>query len=135
MSNAGTPLQDVEFEEASTVDLVRDAVDEAKELVRIELEMLKSELGRQIEQAKKAAVAVGVAVGASIVVINMLAVAVVLAVGATALAALALAGAFLVVGGAAAIAGYALMPKKPLEQTRHRIESDSHRLGLRERVA
>lgn len=127
MSNVQTP-EELALEEASTVDLVREAIDETKELVRIEIEMLKSEVGKQIDQAKRAAVAIAVALAAAVLVLCMLAVALVLAIGATVVTALVVAGAFLVIGGAAAFAGYALLPKKPLQQTRQRIESDSRRL-------
>ena len=112
------------LEEASTADLVREALDEAKELVRIEIEIAKSEVEKEIAQAKKAAIGFGVALAASVLVLCLLAVALVLALGGTALAALAVAGGILVVGGAAGFAGYTLLPKRPLERTRHRLRSD-----------
>ena len=54
----------------------------------------------------------------------LLAMALVLALGGTPLAALGVAGGLLVVGGIAAFAGYSVLPKKPLEMTRHRLKSD-----------
>lgn len=124
MSNVQPPPERLALEEASTADLVREALDEAKELVRIEIEIAKNEVEKEIQQAKKAAIGFGVALAAGVLVLCLLAVALVLALGGTALAALAVAGALLVIGGIAAFAGYSVLPKKPLETTRHRLKSD-----------
>ena len=124
MSNVQPPPERLALEEASTADLVREAIDEAKELVRIEIEIAKNEVEKEIAQAKKAAVGFGVALAAGVLVLCLLAVALVLALGGTPLAALGVAGGLLVIGGAAAFAGYSLLPKKPLEVTRHRLKSD-----------
>ena len=124
MSNVQPPPERLALEEASTADLVREALDEAKELVRIEIEIAKNEVEKEIAQAKKAAVGFGVALAAGVLVLCLLAVALVLALGGTPLAALGVAGGLLVIGGAAAFAGYSLLPKKPLEVTRHRLKSD-----------
>ena len=75
-------------------------------------------------QAKKAAIGFGVALAAGVLVLCLLAVALVIALGGTALAALGVAGGLLVIGGAAGFAGYSLLPKKPLQTTRHRLKSD-----------
>ena len=124
MSNVHPPPERLALEEASTADLVREALDEAKELVRIEIEIAKNEVEKEIAQAKKAAVGFGVALAAGVLVLCLLAVALVLALGGTALAALGVAGGLLVIGGIAGFAGYSLLPKKPLETTRHRLKSD-----------
>ncbi len=124
MSNMNPPPERLALEEASTADLVREALDEAKELVRIEIEIAKSEVEKEIAQAKKAAVGFGVALAAGVLVLCLLAVALVLAIGGTAVAALIVAACLLVVGGLAAFAGYSMLPKKPLETTRHRLKSD-----------
>jgi hypothetical protein len=58
----------------------------------------------------------------------MLCVALVLALGGTAVVALLVALAFLVIAGVAGFVGYSMIPKKPLEQTRHRLESDVNQL-------
>lgn len=124
MSNMNPRPERLALEEASTADLVREALDEAKELVRIEIEIAKNEVEKEIAQAKKAAVGFGVALGAGVLVLCLLAVALVFAVGGTAVAALIVAACLLVLGGAAAFAGYSILPKKPLETTRHRLRSD-----------
>lgn len=124
MSNVHPPPERLALEEASTADLVREALDEAKELVRLEIEIAKNEVEKEIAQAKKAAVGFGVALAAGVLVLCLLAVALVLALGGTPLAALGVAGGLLVVGAIAAFAGYSVLPKKPLEVTRHRLKSD-----------
>lgn len=116
------------LEEASTADLVREAMDEAKELVRLEVQLAKEEVKEEVAQAKHAAVGFGVALGAMVIVVCMLSVALVLAAGGTALAALALAGGFVVVAGIGAWIGYGMLPKSPLEKTRHRLENDVNQL-------
>ncbi|HVJ94484.1 MAG TPA: phage holin family protein [Labilithrix sp.] len=117
------------LDEVSTADLFREALDEAKELVRLEVELAKSEVEKEIARAKKAAIAIAVGLAAGVIVLSLLAVALVFALGGTALVALAVAGAFLFMGGAAAFAGYSLLPKQPLEETRHRLRSEAMELG------
>jgi hypothetical protein len=128
MSSTQPPPERLALEEASTADLVSEALDEAKELIRIEVEIARTEVTREIAQTKKAAVAFGIAHAAGIIVICLLAVALVLALGGTAVIALAVAGLFLVIGGVAAFIGYALLPKKPLEHVRERLKSDVNQL-------
>lgn len=116
------------LEEASTADLVRGAMDEARELVRLEVELAKEEVKEEVAQAKHAAIGFGVAAGASVIVLCLLAMALVFALGGTALAALAVAGGFLVVGGLAAWIGYGMLPKSLLEKTRNRLQTDVNQL-------
>ena len=121
------------LEEASTADLVREAIDEAKELVKLEIQLAKGEVERDIAQAKSAAVGFAIALAAAVLVLSLLALALVLALGATAGAALGVAGAFVVVGGIAGWVGYARLPKKPMGRLRERLENDMHQ--LKERIA
>src|SRR5258708_3741144 len=94
------------LEEASTADLVREAMDEGKELVRLEVALAKEELKEELQQLERAAVGFGIALGATVIVVCMLSVALVLALGGTAVAALVLAAGFLVVGALGAWLGY-----------------------------
>lgn len=116
------------LEEQSTADLVREAMDEAKELVRLEVELAKEEVREEIQQVQRAAIAFGVAAAASVIVLCLLAVALVLALGGTALAALGVAAGFLVLGFVSAFVGYGMVPKKPMEKTRHRLQNDVNQL-------
>jgi hypothetical protein len=114
--------------EKSTADLVREAADEAKELVRIEVALAKDEARKEVKEIEGAAAAFAVAAAALIVCLALLAVAIVLAVGATVPAALIVAACFFVLAGIGAGVGYALIPKKPLEHTRERVGADVHQL-------
>lgn len=116
------------LEEASTADLVREAMAEAKELVRLEVALAKEEVKEELAHVEHAAISLGIAAGASVIVLCLLAVALVFALGGTALAALGVAGAFLVIGAIAGYLGYGMLPKKPFEKTRHRLENDVNQL-------
>lgn len=116
------------LENASTADLVREAMDEAKELVRLEVELAKEEVKEELKHVERAAIAFGIAVAASIIVMSLLAMALVLALGGTPLIALAVAGGFLAIGGLAGWLGYGMLPKSPLEKTRHRLQNDMNQL-------
>ena len=122
------PLERLALEEASTADLVREALDEARELVRIEVELAKGEVEREIQQAKRAAIGFGVAAAAATVALSMFAVAIVLALGATPVASLLVGGMFAVVAGVAGFLAYTTIPRKPLERTRHRLKADMNQL-------
>jgi uncharacterized membrane protein YqjE len=122
------PPERLPLEQASTVDLVKEALDEAKELVRLEVEIAKDEVKQEVAQTKKAAIGFGVALAFGLVVLSLLAVAIVLAAGGTAVAALAVAGVFLVLGGIAGYLGYSMIPKKPLDKTLNRVKRDVNQL-------
>ena len=117
-----------QLEEASTADLVKEAMNEAKELVRLEVELAKEEVKEELRDVRRAAVSFGVALGSTLVVLCLLAMALVLALGGTPLVALAIAGGFLVIAGIAGFTGYGMLPKAPLEKTRHRLQNDMNQL-------
>lgn len=116
------------LEEASTADLLREMMDEGKELVRLEVELAKEEVKEDLKQVQHAAIVFGIAGAASIIVLCLLSVALVIALGGTAAAALAVAGGFVVVSGVAAWIGYGMWPRAPLEKTRHRLQNDINQL-------
>jgi hypothetical protein len=112
----------------STAELVKEAVEEAKQLVRIEAELAKEEVKKEAKQAEGAGIAFGAAAAFAIVCLSMLGVAIVIAAGGTVVAALVVAGVCLVIAGGAAGIGWALMPKKPLEHTIEHAETDFRQL-------
>lgn len=116
------------FEEVPTTTLVREMLDEAKELVRLEVQLAKDDAKIELNHLKMSAIVFGIAAGVAIIGASTLAVALVLALGGTALVALAVAGGLLVLAGALAFFGYGLIPKAPLEKTRNRISSDVKQL-------
>lgn len=120
-------------EETSTAELLQEAIAEAKNLVRVEVELAQREAKEELAQLERAAIGFGIAVAATLIVLCMLATALVLALGGTAVAALLVAAGFLVLGGVAAFVGYRLMPKSPFERTRRRLDIDVTQ--LKERLA
>ena len=116
------------LEAASTADLVREAMDGARELVRLEVALAKEEMKAELEHVQRAAVGLGIALASSVLVLCLLAVALVLALGGTAVVALLVALVFFVIGAVAGLIGYTKLPKSPLERTRHRLEADVSQL-------
>jgi hypothetical protein len=114
--------------EKSTADLVREAVDEAKQLVRIEVELAKDEARKEVKSIEGAAAAFGAGAAALVDCLALIGVAIVLAVGGTWVAAIIVAICFFVLAGIGAGVGYALIPKKPLEKTRERATTDLRQL-------
>ena len=122
------PEEDVMATQKSTADLVKEAVEEAKQLVRIEAELAKEEVKKEAKQAEGAGIAFGAAAAFAIVCLSLLGVAIVIAAGGTPVAALITAGVCLLIAGGAAGIGYALVPKKPLEHSKERAETDLRQL-------
>ena len=116
------------LEAASTADLVREAMDGARELVRLEVALAKEEMKVEAKQVKRAAIGLGVALASLVLVLCLLSMALVLALGGTAIVAILIALVFLVIGGVGALVGYGMLPKSLLGRTRHRIEKDVNQL-------
>jgi uncharacterized membrane protein YqjE len=127
------PPTSAELREASTSDIVREALDDARELIRLEVEIAKQEMKREIGQAKRAAVAFGIALALGLVGLSVLAFALVVALGGSVVDALVIAAILLVIAAVAGIAGYAMIPRTPLVAVRDRLTNEVHQ--LRERVA
>jgi ABC-type Fe3+ transport system permease subunit len=96
--------------------------------VRIEVELAKEEVKKEVKQAEGAGIVFGAAAAFASVCLSMLGVAIVIAAGGTAVAALIVSGSCLVIAGVAAGIGYALVPKKPLEHSMERAETDLRQL-------
>lgn len=128
MKTMEPPPERLAMEEASTVDLFKEALDEAKELVRLEVQLAKTELDAELAQAKKAAFGFALAAAFGVLTACMLAMALVLALGGTPITALLVAGGFTLVAAIGVVIGYSLLPKNPLAQTRHRLDSDFKQL-------
>lgn len=112
------------LEDASVTELVRAAVDDARELVRLEVALARDEIKTELQATERAAIALALALAAAVVALTMFTMALVLALHAAAWV-VAVAGAgFLVMGAIAAYAGYEALPKNPLEKTRARLQSD-----------
>lgn len=116
-----------------TVVLLSRVLDEAKDLVRIEVNLARDDVRSEVKGLSHAAIGFAVAAASVLLALDLLVMALVLALGGVPWLALALAGAFAGLGALAAGAGYASVPKKPLEPTRRRLASDVDH--LKEHVA
>jgi Putative Actinobacterial Holin-X, holin superfamily III len=117
----------------SSAELVREAMDEAKELIRLEVALAKDEVKREAADTKYAGIAFGIGGALLVVGVSLLFVALALAIFPGPIPSLVLGLALLTIAVIACWAGVRLLPKKPLAETRRRIEADVER--VRERVA
>jgi uncharacterized membrane protein YqjE len=110
--------------EASAAELVREALDETKQLVKLEVELAKEELRHDLADAKRAAIMFGVAAVGALLAAAMMFVALALAIFPGPIPALVIGGVLLVTAAVLAFVGYKKVPTKPLDRTRRRLETD-----------
>jgi uncharacterized membrane protein YqjE len=115
-----------------TGKLIRTALEETRDLVRLEVALARIEVLDEIAQAKRGAITLGVAVVTATAAFTMFLVAIALAFDLSWCAALIIGGALLVVAASAGALGWRAVPKAPLAATRARLESDY--LQLKERI-
>jgi hypothetical protein len=118
---------------APSARLIREAIDEARDLVRLEVALAREELGEDLGRAKGVAAAMSTAAVLGIAGFTMLVAAIALAAGGSWLVALLLGAGLLVVGAAVGVLGWRVMPTVALPTTRERVGSSLR--GLRERIA
>jgi len=106
-----------------TTELMRQILDETKELVRIESQLARDEVRADLVQLKSAAILGGVALVLAGLTLSTLVVTLILALGG-ALVALTCAIVLLLGASAAAAFAYQKLPKPPLARTRARLKSD-----------
>ena len=119
--------------EAKTTDLVKEALEEAKQLVKIEVALAKEEVREEVGQAKGAAIMFGASTFLGILGVALLLVALALAIFPGPIPALVIGGAMLVIAGVLGFVAYQKVPKKPLDRTKRRLETDAK--ILKERIA
>lgn len=112
----------------STPELVRQTMEETKELVRIEVSLARCELRDDLMQLKMVAIVGSVALVVALLMLSTLVLTIVLALGGTALAALIATGVLALASGVMAAFAYKQFPKVPLERTRARLRSDINQL-------
>lgn len=110
--------EETAIEDRSTAELVRDAVREASEVLRLEVELAKKEAETEVRHLAKTVVAFGIAALSLTAVLSLLGVSVVLAFGGSPVHALLVAAAFLGIGAIAVAVAYSQIPKNPLARTR-----------------
>jgi uncharacterized membrane protein YqjE len=110
--------------EAKTSDLVKEALDEAKQLVRIEVALAKEEVREEVRDAKRAGIMFGASTVLGIVGVALLLVALALAIFPGPIPALVIGAVLLVVAGVLGLVAYQSVPRKPLADTKRRLETD-----------
>ena len=109
------------LDEAPTGELIKHALEDARELVRIEVGLAREEACAQVKLATRAAIAGGIALGAALLCLSTVTIALVLASGGSVTVALVIAGIYLLVACVAGRWAYRMMPKKAAGETRRRI--------------
>jgi protein-S-isoprenylcysteine O-methyltransferase Ste14 len=116
-----------------TSALLREALDEAKTLAQLEIELAKDELRRELVDAKKTAFAVSAATMLLLEGCTLVLLALALTLGLGAHAALLLGVVLIGAGGAAAYFGWRKAPHGALPETQRRLRTDVQ--VLKEHVA
>lgn len=116
-----------------TVRLVREALDDARDLVRLELALARDEVSSELRQARSSVLAFCGSAAALVTAFALCMVAGALAFSIPWAAALTIAAILLIVGVGLGLAAYKTLPARPLAKTKERIERDLNQ--LRERRA
>jgi uncharacterized membrane protein YqjE len=114
--------------DASTTDLLREAIEETRQLVKIEVELAKDDVREELAAAKRAAVIFGVAAVSALLAASMLFVALALAIFPGPVPALVIGGVLIATAAVLGIVAWKRTPKKPLDRTRRRLETDGRLL-------
>jgi uncharacterized membrane protein YqjE len=123
-----------ETRQERTAELVREAIDETRELGRLEVQLAKEELLSELRQAKAGGITIGVGAAVALMGVTLFFVAIAMAFDKEAVAALAVGGMLLVLGALLALVGTRVLPGRPLlGETKERLQTDLKQ--LKERVA
>lgn len=107
-----------------TTELMRQVLDETRELVRIETRLARDELQSDIKQLQSAAIFGGVALLSGVLTLSTLLVAVILALGAQPVVAFIIAAVLLLAASVLGALAYRRLPNPPLARTRERLTSE-----------
>ncbi|HTQ45152.1 MAG TPA: phage holin family protein [Polyangiaceae bacterium] len=123
-----------EIRQERTAELFREAIDETRELARLEVELAKEELLSELQQAKAGGIAIGIGAGVALSGVTLCFVAIAMAFRMEWLAALVIGGILLALAALLALGGYKALPRRPLlGETKERMQTDLKQ--LKERVA
>ena len=120
-------------DEAPVGDLIREALGDTRELVRLEVALAREDLKSEVGAVRSCAIMMGAAAAALVVSLGLLLVALVFAIGAGWVGALVAGGALLLLAGLLGLAGWRAMPKSFFGETRERLLAEVD--TLRERIA
>ncbi len=107
-----------------TGELVRQILEETKELVRLESKLARQEVRDDLLQLRSAAILLTAAAVLANIVLSTLVLALVFALGGTAVVALIAALVLAAAGAVLALLAYKKLPKEPLHRTRARLKSE-----------
>jgi hypothetical protein len=116
-----------------TTDLIREALDQTRELVRLEVAMAREEAKSELGRVKRAGLALAGAFATAVVAVSLLLVALALATDAPWWVALGVGGGLLMVAITLAVAGWKMVPRRPLANAQERLETDWTQ--LKDRIA
>lgn len=116
------------LDDATLTDLLKETLDDGRELVRVEVALAKDEALAELKAVKRAAVMLGAAVVLATVAVSLLAVALVFALGGGAAATVSVAGAFLLLGVVTGALGAKALPTNLLGKTQERVRADVRRI-------
>ena len=127
-ADEGTLVNDSEI---PTTELLKDAIEQAKELTKLEIALAKDEMIREVTGLKNGAILLGVAAGLGIVGLTLIIVAAALLLGNLYIA-LGIGVAIVVAAVICASTGWGRLPKKPMGLTAERLQADVR--DLKERM-
>jgi hypothetical protein len=116
----------------TAAELIKEAIDEARELARLEVALAKNEALVDLKDLKMSLIAFGVAAVTALLGLALLLFAVALVLGG-AIAAVVIGVALLLLAVAAALLAVSKLPERPFAETRRRLKKDVEQ--LKERVA
>jgi hypothetical protein len=109
---------------APTTDLLQQALGEVGEVVRLEVALARRELTTELAAGKAAAIALGAASASALMALTLLLVAIALALPIPWIGAAVIGGVLLALAAGLGALGWRKLPKKPLEKTKTRVETD-----------
>lgn len=119
--------------DATTTELVKRAVDDAKDLMMAELALAKQELKDEVKGAKKGGILLGAGIVFGIATVTLLLMTLVVAIDLTVPSIAIVSGIVGAIAGILGFLGYKKLPTKPLARTRARLEQDIQQ--VKERLA
>jgi hypothetical protein len=117
-------MDKVRYEDATNVELARELVEQAKELVRLEVALARDELRRGMTSATGMGIAGGVAAVTALIGVTMLLVALALLLHLGPLPAFIIGCALCAIAIVAAIVAIQIMPRRPMGETKTRVLQD-----------
>jgi hypothetical protein len=114
-----------------TRQLLREALDQARELVRLEVALGRHEIKGEIARTKASGIALSSAAAAAIASLSLFMVAIALSFSVQWLSALVIALVLLAMAAGLGLTGYKLLPKRPIPETTRRIGSEWGQLKQR----